>query len=67
MTKPFMMVRLAGTQAEMGAQHGRLVADDAAKLFAFYKTMPERALGRPSSRRARTHSRRPCASQCRTS
>ena len=44
MTKPFMMVRLAGTQAEMGAQHGRLVADDAAKLFAFYKTMPERAL-----------------------
>jgi hypothetical protein len=44
MTKPFLMVRLAGTQAEMGAQHGRLVAADAARLFEFYKSMPERAL-----------------------
>lgn len=44
MTRPFWMARLAGTQAEMGAQHGRLVAREAAALFAFYKTMPERTL-----------------------
>ncbi|CAN5333389.1 hypothetical protein BH11MYX1_BH11MYX1_30380 [soil metagenome] len=44
MTKPFWMARLAGTQAEMGAHHGRLVAREAAALFAFYKTMPERTL-----------------------
>jgi hypothetical protein len=44
MTKPFFMARLAGTQAEMGAQHGRLVADDAVRLVEFYRTMPERAL-----------------------
>ena len=44
MTKPFLMARLAGTQAEMGAQHGRLVAEDAARLFEFYRTMPERTL-----------------------
>lgn len=43
--KPLFLARLAGTQAEMGAQHGRLVAGDAARLFAFYRTMPERALG----------------------
>jgi len=36
--------RLAGTQEEMGAQHGRLVADEARALLAFYRTMPERAL-----------------------
>jgi hypothetical protein len=42
--KPFMMARLAGTQEQMGAQHGALVADDAARLFAFYRSMPERAL-----------------------
>lgn len=35
---------LAGTQAEMGAQHGKLVADDAHRLLEFYRTMPERAL-----------------------
>jgi hypothetical protein len=44
MTKPFFMARLAGTQAEMGAQHGRLVANDAVRLVEFYRTMPERAL-----------------------
>ncbi|HEX7702143.1 MAG TPA: hypothetical protein VF403_15505, partial [Kofleriaceae bacterium] len=44
MTKPFLMARLAGTQAEMGAQHGKLVAGDAARLFEFYKSMPERTL-----------------------
>ena len=44
MTRPFWMARLAGTQAEMGAQHGRLVAHDAAALFGFYKTMPVRTL-----------------------
>lgn len=44
MTRPFLMVRLAGTQAEMGAQHGALVAGDAARLFEFYKSMPERTL-----------------------
>ena len=36
--------RLQGTQEEMGAQHGRLVADEARALLAFYRTMPERAL-----------------------
>jgi hypothetical protein len=40
----FLLARLAGTQAEMGAQHGRLVAADAARLLAFYRTMPERTL-----------------------
>ena len=44
MTKPLFLARLAGTQAEMGAQHGRLVADDAIRLVDFYRTMPERAL-----------------------
>lgn len=44
MTKPLFMARLTGTQAEMGAQHGRLVADDAVRLVEFYRTMPERAL-----------------------
>ncbi len=44
MTKPLYVARLSGTQAEMGAQHGRLVADDAARLFEFYRTMPERTL-----------------------
>jgi len=38
------LARLAGTQAEMGAQHGRLVARDADRLLAFYRTMPERTL-----------------------
>ena len=44
MPKPLLMTRLAGTQAEMGAQHGRLVADDAVRLFEFYRAMPERVL-----------------------
>jgi hypothetical protein len=43
-TKPLFMARLAGTQAEMGTQHGRLVAEDAVRLVDFYRTMPERAL-----------------------
>jgi hypothetical protein len=38
------LIRLAGSQAEMGAQHGRMVADDAARLYAFYDTLPERTL-----------------------
>jgi len=38
------LARLAGTQAEMGAQHARLVARDAARLIEFYRTMPERTL-----------------------
>lgn len=42
--RTLFLARLAGTQAEMGAQHGRLVARDAARLFAFYETMPERTL-----------------------
>lgn len=42
--KPFWMARLAGTQEEMGAQHGRLAADDAVRLFDFYRSLPVRAL-----------------------
>jgi len=42
--QPLFMARLAGTQAEMGAQHGALVADDAHRLVEFYRTMPERTL-----------------------
>lgn len=38
------VARLAGTQAEMGAQYARLVAHDAARLIDFYRTMPERML-----------------------
>jgi len=44
MTKQLFVARLVGSQAEMGAQHGRLVADDARRLLAFYRTMPERQL-----------------------
>ena len=44
MTRSLFVARLQGTQAEMGAQHGRLVAGDAARLYDFYKTMPERTL-----------------------
>ena len=44
MTKPLFMARLAGTQQEMGAQHGRLVGGDARELVEFYRTMPERSL-----------------------
>lgn len=39
-----LLARLAGSQAEMGAQHGRLVAPEAARLLHFYRTMPERTL-----------------------
>ena len=42
--KPLFMARLGGSQAEMGAQHGRLVGRDAVRLLDFYRTMPERAL-----------------------
>ena len=50
MTRSLFVARLQGTQAEMGAQHGALVADDARRLLAFYRTMPERQLagGRPA-------------------
>lgn len=44
-TKPLFTARLAGTQQEMGAQHGRLVRDDARELVEFYRTMPERSIG----------------------
>jgi hypothetical protein len=44
MTRPLFVARLRGTQTEMGTQHGRLVADDAARLYEFYKTMPERTI-----------------------
>ena len=43
-TRPLFLARLVGTQEEMGAQHGRLVAEDAVRLYDFYKTMPERTL-----------------------
>jgi hypothetical protein len=36
--------RLEGTQEQMGAQHGALVAAEARALLGFYRTMPERAL-----------------------
>ncbi len=42
--RPLFLARLSGTQAEMGAQHGRLTAADAHRLLAFYRTMPERTL-----------------------
>jgi len=44
MTKPLFVARLAGTQSEMGAQHGALVGEDAKRLVEFYETMPERTL-----------------------
>lgn len=43
--KPLWLARLSGSQEDMGAQHGRLAADDAARLLAFYRALPERALG----------------------
>jgi len=43
-TKPLFLVRLAGTQEQMGAQHGRLTAGDAARLVDFYRAMPEKVL-----------------------
>lgn len=36
--------RLSGTQEQIGAQHGALVAAEARALLGFYRTMPERAL-----------------------
>ncbi len=42
--RPLFLARLTGTQEEMGAQHGRLTAADAARLLTFYRTMPERTL-----------------------
>lgn len=51
--QPLYLARLAGTQAEMGAQHGRLTAADAARLLAFYRTMPERILAGDLPRPAR--------------
>jgi hypothetical protein len=42
--RPLFLARLTGTQEQMGAQHGRLTADDAARLMEFYRTMPERTL-----------------------
>ncbi len=42
--RPLFLGRLSGTQAEMGAQHGRMAAADANRLLAFYRTMPERTL-----------------------
>ncbi len=44
MIKPLFLARLIGTQEQMGAQHGRLTAHDAARLLEFYRTMPERTL-----------------------
>jgi hypothetical protein len=42
--RPLFVARLAGTQEQMGAQHGALAAADARRLFEFYRTMPERTL-----------------------
>ncbi len=45
MTEPTLsLTRLAGTQEQMGAQHGGFASGDARRLFEFYRTMPERAL-----------------------
>lgn len=54
MTKPLSLIRLGGTQTEMGAQHGKLAAADAVHLFEFYRTMPERALAGDLPALART-------------
>ena len=43
-TKPLFLARLAGTQEQMGAQHGHLTAKDAARLLEFYRAMPEKVL-----------------------
>ncbi|MFN0246169.1 MAG: C45 family autoproteolytic acyltransferase/hydrolase [Kofleriaceae bacterium] len=43
-TKPLFLARLAGTQEQMGAQHGRLTAQDAVRLVEFYRAMPEKVL-----------------------
>jgi len=38
------LARLVGTQQEMGAQQGALMAEDARRLLAFYAAMPARQL-----------------------
>lgn len=43
-TRPLFLARLAGSQPQMGAQHGKLTSADAARLIEFYRTMPERLL-----------------------
>ena len=43
------LTRLAGTQEQMGAQHGGFASAAARQLFAFYRTMPERALAGDTS------------------
>src|SRR5262245_7411727 len=48
--KKLFTARRSGTQAEMGAQHGRLVAQDAVRLYEFYRTMPERTLAGDGSK-----------------
>lgn len=53
MQKSLLLARLTGTQAQMGAQHGRLTAADAARLLAFYRTMPERSLAGGGDRASR--------------
>ncbi|HEY5934222.1 MAG TPA: carcinine hydrolase/isopenicillin-N N-acyltransferase family protein, partial [Kofleriaceae bacterium] len=53
MQKSLLLARLTGTQAQMGAQHGRLAAGDAARLLAFYRTMPERSLAGGGDRASR--------------
>ncbi len=41
---PLWLARLTGAQPDMGAQHGRLAGDEARRLLAFYRSMPERVL-----------------------
>jgi len=43
-SRSLFLARLAGTQEQMGAQHGQLAGADARRLFAFYRTMPERTI-----------------------
>ncbi len=50
--RTLFLARLAGTQAEMGVQHARLVAPDAARLLAFYRTMPVKRPTRRSTARS---------------
>ena len=58
MNRPLFLARLAGTQEQMGAQHGRLTADAAGRLLAFYRTMPERTLAGGMGGAARLVARR---------
>ena len=54
-----LLARLAGTQEQMGAQHGRFAADDARRLFGFYRTMPERSLAGSQGERIKNQSPAP--------